>query len=239
MFWLLTGVQDDGTLYPDYDGFRITYPSTTATLLATQANTFRRNGGDGIPPTKPGTPVASAVSATGLTLTWVGSTDNVGVTGYSVVGVSGPRRRGRVPDRDLDHPHRPDGEHDIHLWVYAKDAAGNASSRVGDGDRDHGLGDHRDLRGDLQGHQPVAGRFPGRRLHQEHRGGHDHRWTLRWTFPNGQTVGQLWNGTVSSSGANITVTDTGWNGTLASGASGRSASAAPGWGPTIGRWSSP
>jgi mannan endo-1,4-beta-mannosidase len=36
-FWLLTGLQDDGTLYPDYDGLRITYPSATATLLAEHA----------------------------------------------------------------------------------------------------------------------------------------------------------------------------------------------------------
>jgi mannan endo-1,4-beta-mannosidase len=36
-FWLLTGLQDDGTLYPDYDGLRVTYPSATATLLAEHA----------------------------------------------------------------------------------------------------------------------------------------------------------------------------------------------------------
>jgi Endo-beta-mannanase len=27
LFWILTGVQDDGSLYPDYDGFRVTCPS--------------------------------------------------------------------------------------------------------------------------------------------------------------------------------------------------------------------
>lgn len=32
-FWLLTGLQDDGTLYPDYDTFRVVYPSSTATLF--------------------------------------------------------------------------------------------------------------------------------------------------------------------------------------------------------------
>lgn len=36
-FWILTGEQDDGTLYPDYDGFRVVYPSATATLLAEHA----------------------------------------------------------------------------------------------------------------------------------------------------------------------------------------------------------
>ncbi len=41
-FWLLTGLQDDGTLYPDYDGLRITHPSATATLLAEHAARMAR-----------------------------------------------------------------------------------------------------------------------------------------------------------------------------------------------------
>ena len=36
-FWLLTGLQDDGTLYPDYDGFRVVRPSSTANVLAAHA----------------------------------------------------------------------------------------------------------------------------------------------------------------------------------------------------------
>jgi len=33
LFWILTGVQDDGSLYPDYDGFRVTCPSPNCTTL--------------------------------------------------------------------------------------------------------------------------------------------------------------------------------------------------------------
>jgi mannan endo-1,4-beta-mannosidase len=40
-FWLLTGIQDDGQLYPDYDGFRVVTPSSTATVLATAAAAIR------------------------------------------------------------------------------------------------------------------------------------------------------------------------------------------------------
>ena len=36
-FWLLTSRQDDGTLYPNYDGYRVVYPSSTAALLAEHA----------------------------------------------------------------------------------------------------------------------------------------------------------------------------------------------------------
>jgi mannan endo-1,4-beta-mannosidase len=36
-FWLLTGLQDNGTLYPNYDGFRVTYPSSTASVFSAHA----------------------------------------------------------------------------------------------------------------------------------------------------------------------------------------------------------
>ncbi|MEN3358905.1 MAG: mannan endo,4-beta-mannosidase, partial [Mycobacteriales bacterium] len=91
MFWLLTGIQDDGTLYPDFDGYRITTPSSTATMLAAAAAQMGGNTGpvDNTAPTTPGTPTASAVTATGATLSWAASTDNVGVSGYQVVNVNG------------------------------------------------------------------------------------------------------------------------------------------------------
>ncbi|MFC4014342.1 glycoside hydrolase family 6 protein [Nonomuraea purpurea] len=42
-------------------------------------------------------------------------------------------------------------------------------------------------------------------------------WRVGWTFPNGQTISQLWNGTLSGSGT-VTVTNLNWNGALAAGA---------------------
>ncbi|MEU0883389.1 cellulose binding domain-containing protein [Lentzea sp. NPDC005914] len=35
-------------------------------------------------------------------------------------------------------------------------------------------------------------------------------WTLRWRFPDGQTVAQMWNATVSQSGADVSVTNAGY-----------------------------
>lgn len=46
-FWILTGIQDDGQLYPDFDGFRIVTPSATATLLSDAAVAIRDGGGAG------------------------------------------------------------------------------------------------------------------------------------------------------------------------------------------------
>ena len=42
-------------------------------------------------------------------------------------------------------------------------------------------------------------------------------WTLTWSFPDGQTVTQLWNGNVTQSGANVTVTNESYNGSIPSG----------------------
>jgi hypothetical protein len=44
-------------------------------------------------------------------------------------------------------------------------------------------------------------------------------WTLTWTFANGQTVTQLWNGNVTQSGANVSVTNESYNGSIGSGGS--------------------
>jgi len=42
-------------------------------------------------------------------------------------------------------------------------------------------------------------------------------WRLTWTFPAGQTVTQLWNGSVAQSGSQVTVTNASYNGTVSSG----------------------
>jgi hypothetical protein len=44
-------------------------------------------------------------------------------------------------------------------------------------------------------------------------------WTLTWAYANGQQITQLWNGIESQSGANVTVTNESYNGTIAPGTS--------------------
>ncbi|MGY4644833.1 rhamnogalacturonan lyase family protein [Cellulomonas sp. URHB0016] len=44
-------------------------------------------------------------------------------------------------------------------------------------------------------------------------------WRLTWSFAAGQTVTQAWNGTATQSGSAVTVTDAGYNGAVARGAS--------------------
>ncbi len=40
-------------------------------------------------------------------------------------------------------------------------------------------------------------------------------WTVTFTFANGQVISQLWNGTYTQSGANVTIRNATWNGMLA------------------------
>ncbi|WP_203982531.1 cellulose binding domain-containing protein, partial [Sphaerisporangium rufum] len=44
-------------------------------------------------------------------------------------------------------------------------------------------------------------------------------WTVKWTFPNGQKITTMWNGTYTQSGGDVTVKNAGYNGTLQPGAS--------------------
>ncbi|MFG1865874.1 family 43 glycosylhydrolase [Microbispora bryophytorum] len=39
-------------------------------------------------------------------------------------------------------------------------------------------------------------------------------WTVRWTLGNGQTISQVWNGTLSTSGSDVSVTNASYNGSL-------------------------
>jgi len=42
-------------------------------------------------------------------------------------------------------------------------------------------------------------------------------WTLTWSFANGQTISQLWNGSYTQSGSTVSVTNLSYNGTIAPG----------------------
>jgi mannan endo-1,4-beta-mannosidase len=131
-FWILTGIQDDGQLYPDYDGFRVTVPSSTATLLSNAAVAIGGGGGgDVTPPTTPGTPSASGVTANGASLSWTASTDGSGsgLAGYIVYREQG------ATDAVLAQPVTnsatlsglaPNTQYEV--YVRARDNAGNLSA---------------------------------------------------------------------------------------------------------------
>ena len=63
---------------------QVNWASTEAGASSAPQLVVTASPGDTTAPTSPGTPVANAVSPTRVELSWPGSTDNVGVTGYRI-----------------------------------------------------------------------------------------------------------------------------------------------------------
>ncbi|MDQ7905068.1 cellulose binding domain-containing protein [Phytohabitans sp. ZYX-F-186] len=57
-------------------------------------------------------------------------------------------------------------------------------------------------------------------------------WTVGWSFADGQRITQIWSGTATSDGANVSVRDAGYNGGCRPAAAPRSASWRAGPAPT-------
>lgn len=68
-FWILTGIEDHGGLYPDYDGFRVVYPSSTADVIAAHAALMNSIVPPNAPPSAPNGLEAKAGNGS-VTLSW-------------------------------------------------------------------------------------------------------------------------------------------------------------------------
>ena len=80
-------------------GQRIFNGANGIAATSEEAAVYSSSGGDTTPPTAPGTPAASAVTSSSVTLNWSAATDATGVTGYDVVRVSGTSETAAVPER--------------------------------------------------------------------------------------------------------------------------------------------
>ncbi|MFF5175830.1 glycoside hydrolase family 9 protein [Micromonospora sp. NPDC000089] len=186
-------------------------PTLTVTTSAAPAP-------DITPPTAPGTPTASAIGPTGLTLSWAPATDNVAVTGYRVYRAGtvlvGSSAGATLAVTGLT------ASTAYTFTVVAVDAAGNvspASSPVtvttanppaGGGcavtwtANTWDTGFTANVTVTNTGTTTING------------------WTLAFTFPStGQKAGQGWSANVTQTGAVVTATNLSYNGTLAAGAS--------------------
>ncbi len=171
-------------------------------------------------PTAPGTPTASAVTATSATLTWTAATDNVGVAGYDVVRVSGGTETkvaastttsATVTGLTAATPYT--------FAVYARDAAGNRSARSAtvnvttagapSGTCSVGYKIVGEWQGGFQGE--IAIRNTGTTAITG--------WKLAFAFADGQTVTNMWGGTPTQSGGSVSVTPASYTSTIAAGGS--------------------
>ncbi|KAA0941345.1 cellulase family glycosylhydrolase [Streptomyces apricus] len=173
--------------------------------------------GDTQAPTAPGTPAASAVAATSVTLTWTAATDNVGVAGYDVVRVGGGSESTVAASTTNTATLTGLTAATAYTFaVYARDAAGNRSARsatVNVTTED--------------GSSPGTACSVGYRVTNEWPGGFQGEITLRNTgaavisgwrlvfaFADGQTVSNMWGGTPTQSGATVSVAAASYTSTI-------------------------
>jgi len=176
--------------------------------------------GDTHAPTAPGTPGASAVTATSVTLGWSAATDDVGVTGYDVVRVNGgDETRVATSTTTSTTVSGLTAETAYTFAVYAHDAAGNRSARSA-------------TVSVTTGKAPSTACSVGYRVVGEWPGGFQgeikignpgttaiNGWKLAFTFADGQTVSNMWGGTPTQSGGAVSVAPASYTSTVPAGGS--------------------
>ncbi|MET9231570.1 cellulase family glycosylhydrolase [Lentzea sp. NPDC003310] len=176
------------------------------------------------PPSTPGTPAASGVTSSGLTLSWAASTDNVGVTGYDVfraVGSGSFAQAGSSATTSFtDSGLSPSTTY--RYQVRAKDAAGNVSATSGTASATTGAGGGTGAcRVGYSAQNWGGGNGFTASIAITNTGTTAlNGWTLAFSFANGQGVTLPgWGATFAQSGAAVTATNLSWNGALAPNAS--------------------
>jgi mannan endo-1,4-beta-mannosidase len=221
-FWILTGVQDDGSQYPDFDGFRVNYPSTTATLLASAATAI---GGSSPPPTDTSPPSAptglrvTGTTASSVSLSWTASTDNTGVTGYQIF------RGGTQVGTSTTTSFTSSGltaSTAYSFTVRARDAAGNtsaASTAVTGTTTAAGGGGGGSCTAAYHVDNDWGAGFTATVTITNNSTSATSSWQAAWTWPGSQQITNSWNAAVTQSGTSATAKNAAYNGSLAAGAS--------------------
>ncbi|MFF4658779.1 cellulase family glycosylhydrolase [Streptomyces sp. NPDC001381] len=176
--------------------------------------------GDSQAPTTPGTPTASGVTATSVTLSWTAATDNVGVTGYDVVRVGGGTETTVAASTTNSVTVTGLSASTAYTFaVYARDAAGNRSARSG-------------TVAVTTTSAPATPCSVGYRVLGEWPGGFQgelvlrnpgtaaiNGWKLVFAFADGQTVTNMWGGTPTQSGGTVSVAPASYTSTIPAGGS--------------------
>ncbi|CAM5734570.1 Endoglucanase E-4 [Streptomyces alboniger] len=160
------------------------------------------------------------MTATSATLTWAAATDNVSVTGYDVVRVSGTleTKVASSTTNSVTVTGLTAGT-SYTFAVYARDAAGNRSARSATVNV-------------TTGSAPAGTCSVGYRVVGEWQGGFQGEiairntgtadisgWKLAFSFANGQTVTNMWGGTPTQSGGSVSVTPASYTSTISAGGS--------------------
>ncbi|MDX3455749.1 cellulase family glycosylhydrolase [Streptomyces sp. ME02-8801-2C] len=175
-------------------------------------------GTDTQAPTAPGAPAASGTTATSTTLSWAAATDNVAVTGYDVVRVNGTTETTAAASTTNTVTVTGLTASTAYTFaVYARDAAGNRSQRSATVNVTTSPG----------GGTPGVSCSVAYRVVGEWQGGFQGditlrntgtaaltNWTLGFSFAGGQTINNMWGGTPTQSGANVSVVPASYTATI-------------------------
>ncbi|MGN9762045.1 cellulase family glycosylhydrolase [Streptomyces sp. SD31] len=174
-------------------------------------------GGDTTPPTTPGTPTASAVTSSSVALNWTAATDANGVTGYDVVRVNGTTEATATTTAGTSATVTGLAPATAYTFaVYARDAAGNRSPRSGTVTVTTSSGGSPATCGvAYRVTNEWPGGFQGEVVIRNTGSSAINGWTLRWTFPGSQRISNLWGGTATQSGAEVSVASASYTATIA------------------------
>ncbi|MCP2322756.1 mannan endo-1,4-beta-mannosidase [Hamadaea flava] len=203
-------------------GQRIFNGANGIVATAREAAIYSGGTSDTVAPTTPGTPTASGVTATGATLSWTASTDNISVTSYDVLNASNTVVASSLTNSVTLTGLTPSTQYA--LRVRARDAAGNQSAvssavtfttttaptgtckvvyTASPWTEGSGTGGFTaNIAVTNTGASAISG------------------WTLKFTLPSGQTLtAPGWSATYTVSGQAVTATNLSYNGNLAAGGS--------------------
>ncbi|GAA2734390.1 cellulase family glycosylhydrolase [Streptomyces nogalater] len=204
-------------------GQRVFHGAHGIAATSREATVFGGTAPDTQAPTAPGTPAASAVSPTSVTLTWPASADNVGITGYDVVRVNGTTETPAASTTTTTVTVSSLTADTTYTFaVYAKDVAGNRSPRsatvtVKTDKGTGGPGTGCSVRYRVVGEWP--GGFQGEITIGNTGTAAISGWTLGFSFPDGQTIGSMWGGTPTQNGSSVTVAAASYTSTVPAGGS--------------------
>jgi endoglucanase len=218
MFWMLAGKLPDGSNYPDYDGFTVYNPSSTATVFSSAAQAIEAGNNqppDTAAPSAPTGLAASSVGSFGLTLSWAASTDDRGVTGYDVYQRGGATDTRLGGGTGLSFAVTGLSAATAYTFVVrAHDFAGNASAAS-------------TPLTVTTAAPPALGCKVGYVKGSEWAGGFTANvtitnvgtttisgWTLTWAYAGDQKVTSFWNAALTQSGPNVTAANLSYNGTI-------------------------
>lgn len=171
------------------------------------------------PPTAPGTPTASAVTATGVTLSWSPATDDHGVVGYQVQRIDGTTATTVASTLTTSATLTGLSPNTTYVFdVVAKDTAGQTSPPSGTVTVTTASANTGGCKVSYTANSWGTG-FTANLVLTNTGTTSWSSWKLGFAFAGNQKVTQGWSATWSQTGTAVTATNLSWNGALAPGQS--------------------